>query len=95
MVRLVTSGVDDNASNRAGVTVEYGGDAIDGLDLEVRSPTGKVLRTNGNGSTGGNGRTKLYWYLPDLEPGQHTIVVTARERLGTLRLPFALSVTTP
>lgn len=95
VVRLVTSGVDDNASNRAGVTVEFGGEAIDGLDIEVRNPAGKALRTNGNGSTGGNGRTKLYWYLPDLEPGQHTIVVTARERLGTLRLPFALSVTTP
>lgn len=95
VVRLATNGVDEQPTNRAGVIVEFGGEAIDGLDVEVRNPAGKVLRTNGNGSTGGNGRSKLYWYLPDLEPGQHTVVVTARERLGTLRLPFALSVTTP
>lgn len=95
VVRLATSGIDDQPTSRAGVTVEFAGEAIDGLDIEVRSPAGKTLRTNGNGSTGGNGRTRFYWYLPDLEPGQHTVVVTARERLGTLRLPFSLSVTTP
>jgi hypothetical protein len=95
VVRLATNGIDDQPTVRAGVTIEFGGDAIDGLDVEVRNPAGKALRTNGNGSTGGNGRTRLYWYLPDLEAGQHTVVVTARERLGTLRLPFSLAVNTP
>ena len=96
MVKMFTSANDDdNSTERSGVSVEMAGDQIDALAVEVRDAAGKAVRSNGSGNTGSNGRSRLMWYFVALEQGPYTVVVTARERLGVLRLPFSLTATTP
>ena len=96
MVKMFTSANDDdNSTERSGVSVEMAGDQIDALAVEVRDAAGKAVRSNGSGNTGSNGRSRLMWYFAALEQGPYIVVLTARERLGVLRLPFSLTATTP
>lgn len=95
MVKMFTAAHEDEGGERAGVSVEMAGDEIDALAVEVRDAAGKPLRSNGSGNAGSNGRSRLMWYFAGLDQGPYTVVLTGRERLGLLRLPFNLSATTP
>jgi hypothetical protein len=96
MVKMFSSTNDDEGGNeRSGVAVEMSGDEIDALSVEVRDATGKAVRSNGSGNSGSNGRSRLMWYFAAFDQGAYTVVLTGRERLGTLRLPFSLTATTP
>jgi hypothetical protein len=96
MVKMFNSTNDDDGNNeRSGVSVEMTGDQVDALAVEVRDGAGKPVRSNGSGNTGANGRSRLMWYFATLDQGPYTVVLTARERLGVLRLPFSLTATTP
>jgi hypothetical protein len=96
MVKMFNSTNDDDGSTeRSGVAVEMSGDEIDALSVEVRDAAGKAVRSNGSGNSGSNGRSRLMWYFAALDQGAYTVVLTGRERLGVLRLPFNLTATTP
>lgn len=96
MVKMFSSSNDDEGNNeRSGVAVEMSGDEIDALSVEVRDAAGKAVRSNGSGNSGSNGRSRMMWYFAALDQGAYTVVLTGRERLGTLRLPFNLTATTP
>jgi hypothetical protein len=94
-VRLVAKDAnDEERGNRSSVVVDLG-DGVDAFALTVRSPLGKPLRCSGTSNNARGGRMQSIWYFPELEPGVHTLVLTAREHLTTLRLPFTLAATTP
>jgi hypothetical protein len=95
MVKLFRNSAEEDSSERSGVSVEMSGDAIDALTVDVRDAAGKAVRSNGSGNSGSSGRTRLLWYLANVEQGPYTVVLAGRERLGVLRLPFALSTATP
>lgn len=96
MVKMfAANGDEDGGGDRSGVSVEMAGDEVDALSVEVRDAAGKAVRSNGSGNSGSNGRSRLLWYFTNLDQGPYTVQISARERLGVLRLPFALSATTP
>lgn len=96
MVKMFSAANDEDAGNeRSGVSVEMTGDQVDALAVEVRDAAGKAVRSNGSGNSGSNGRSRLMWYFATLDQGAYTVILTARERLGVLRLPFNLAATTP
>ncbi|MBA3700827.1 MAG: hypothetical protein H0W78_18415 [Planctomycetes bacterium] len=96
MVKMFSAaGEEDGNTERSGVSVEMAGDQIDALAVEVRDAAGKSVRSNGSGNSGSNGRSRLLWYFAAFDQGPYTVVLTARERLGVLRLPFNLSAVTP
>jgi hypothetical protein len=95
MVKLFRNSAEEDSSERSGVSVEMSGDTIDALTVDVRDAAGKTVRSNGSGNSGSSGRTRLLWYLANVEQGPYTVVLAGRERLGVLRLPFALSTATP
>lgn len=96
MVKMFSATNEDDGNNeRSGVSVEMSGDQIDALAVEVRDAAGKAVRSNGSGNSGSNGRSRMMWYFATLDQGPYTVVMTARERLGVLRLPFNLTATTP
>ena len=96
MVRMFNSTSDDDGSGeRSGVAVEMSGDEVDALSVEVRDAAGKAVRNNGSGNSGSNGRSRLLWYFAAFDEGVYTVVITGRERLGVLRLPFSLNAVTP
>jgi hypothetical protein len=95
VVKLFTNGGEDTNGYRSGVSVDLGADPLETLRVDVRGPTGKALRGNGNSSNGNNGRTRSLWYFQDIDQGQYTVQLAARERLATVRLPFMLSTVTP
>ncbi len=86
---------DDGGNNRPGVSVETSGGELDAMVVDVRDSAGKQLRNNGSNNSGANGRARMLWYFAGLDQGPYTVVLTAREPLGTLRLPFTLNATTP
>lgn len=86
---------DDGGNNRSGVSVETIGGELDAMVVEVRDATGKPVRNNGSNNSESNGRARMLWYFVGLDQGPYTVVLTAREPLGTLRLPFTLNATTP
>lgn len=96
MVKMFkASGDDDGGGERSGVSVEMAGDEVDALSVEVRDAAGKSVRSNGSGNSGSNGRSRLVWYFANLDQGPYTVQISARERLGILRLPFSLAAITP
>jgi hypothetical protein len=96
MIKMFNAtGDDDGGGERSGVSVEMAGDEVDALSVEVRDAGGKSVRSNGSGNSGSNGRSRLVWYFANLDQGPYTVQISARERLGILRLPFSLSATTP
>ena len=86
---------DDGGNNRPGLSVETSGGELDAIGVDVRDAAGKQLRNNGSNNSGANGRARMLWYIAGLDQGPYTVVLTAREPLGTLRLPFTLNATTP
>jgi len=96
MVKMFSAANDEEAgAERSGVSVEMVGDQVDALAVEVRDAAGKVVRSTGSGNSGSSGRSRMLWYFATLEQGPYTVVLSARERLGVLRLPFSLTATTP
>ncbi len=94
-VRLVAKDAnEEERGNRSSVVVDLG-EGVDAFVLSVRSPMAKLLRCSGTSNNAHAGRMQSIWYFPELEPGIHTLVLTAREHLTTLRLPFTLAATTP
>jgi hypothetical protein len=81
--------------NRHGISVEMASDNLDALNLDLRDKAGKSVRFSGSGNSGSNGRMRLLWYFAELDNGPYTVILTARERMATLRLPFVLSATSP
>jgi hypothetical protein len=94
-VRLFSNGGGEDPSGRSGVSIDQSGETIDALSVEVRNPAGKALRNSDTGTNSRNGRPRSLWFFPDLDAGAYTVIVTAKEHLATLRLPFALTTTTP
>ncbi len=94
-VRLFTNGGGEDASGRSGVSIDQGNDVVDALNIEVRNPAGKALRNSDTSTNNRNGRPRSLWYFPDLDAGEYTVIITAKEHLATLRLPFTLTTTTP
>jgi hypothetical protein len=94
-VRLFTNGGGEDASGRSGVSVDQGSETVDSLNVEVRNASGKSLRNSDTSTNSRNGRPRSLWYFPDLESGDYTVIITAKEHLATLRLPFTLTTTTP
>ena len=92
-VRLFTGGGGEDASGRSGISVDQGTDAIAPLGVEVHAPGGKPLRNTDTSTNTRNGRTHLLWFFPDIDTGEYTVIVTSREHITTLRLPF--TTTTP
>ncbi len=95
MVKMFSANNEEDAGERSGIAVELAGDELDALNVEVRDALGKTVRSNGSGNSGTNGRSRLVWYFAVLDQGPYTVVLTARERLGILRLPFSLNAMTP
>jgi hypothetical protein len=96
VVRMLTSKDEQLANgNRRGISVEMANDHLDALNLDLRDSTGKSIRSTGNGNNGANGRMRLLWYFADMDNGPYTVVLTARERMATFRLPFVLTTKTP
>jgi hypothetical protein len=94
-VRLFTNGGGEDNSNRNGVSIDQSADALDSLNVEVRSAAGKPLRNNDTSTSSRNGRPHSLWFFPDIDKGDYTVVISAKEHLATLRLPFTLTTTTP
>ena len=85
---------DDNGNNHPGISTENVGGDIDAMTVDVRDATGKQMSNIGN-NAGYNGRLRTLWYFMGLDKGPYTVALTARESLGTLRVPFTLNTTTP
>ncbi len=94
-VRLFANGGGEDATGRSGVSIDQGGETVDSLNVEVRNASGKNLRNSDTSTNTRNGRPRSLWYFPDLESGDYTVIITAKEHLATLRLPFTLTTTTP
>jgi hypothetical protein len=86
---------DEGGHNRPGISVETVGGELDAMMVDVRDATGKLMTNNGSNNLGDNGRARMLWYFAGLDNGPYTVVVTAREPLGSLRVPFTLNATTP
>jgi hypothetical protein len=87
-IKMFSAADDDLGGNmRSGVSVETVGGELDNMSVEVRDAGGKQLRHAGNGGT--------LWYFAGLDKGPYDVVLTAREPLGTLRLPLTLNAKTP
>ena len=96
VVRMLTNKDEPRAgANRRGISVEMASDNLDALNLDLHDSTGKSVRSTGSGNSGSNGRMRLMWYFAELDDGPYAVVLTARERMATLRLPFVLSTKTP
>jgi hypothetical protein len=94
-VHLFTNGGGEDNSGRSGISIDQGGEGIDSIVVEVRNPAGKALRNTDTSTSARNGRPRSLWFFPDLDAGAYTVVITAKEHLTTLRLPFSLTTTTP
>jgi hypothetical protein len=86
---------DEGGHNRPGISVETVGGELDAMMVDVRDAAGKLMTNNGSNNLGDNGRARMLWYFAGLDNGPYTVVVTAREPLGSLRVPFTLNATTP
>jgi hypothetical protein len=96
MLKMFSAADDDEGgNNRSGVSVETAGGELDNLLVEVRDAAGMQIRSNGSNNWGSNGRARMSMYFAGLDQGPYNVVLTAREPLGTLRLPFTLNATTP
>ena len=86
---------DDGGNQRPGISTENVGGDLDAMMLDVRDATGKQMTSNGNHQVGHDGRPRTLWYFTGLDQGPYTVVLTAHEPLGTLRVPFSLNALTP
>lgn len=95
MVKMFSASNEDDGGDRSGVSVELAGDELDALTVELRDAMGKAVHSTGSGNSGANGRSRLVWYFATLDQGPYAVTLSARERLGILRLPFSLNALTP
>jgi hypothetical protein len=66
-----------------------------GLRVAVRSAAGKRLRNQGQGVSSQGRLMESLWFFPEIEPGDYTVILTARENLGVVCLPFSLTAQAP
>lgn len=96
VLRMLDGSEEKRVNNtRRGISVEMASDKLDALNLDLRDKDGKSVRSTGSGNSGTNGRMRLMWYFAELENGPFSVILTARERMATLRLPFVLNAKSP